>query len=60
MLTARIQDSTAQRLSDITKRPISKGVDKAINAVCQKLEDMQEEQTTPYCKVCSDDDGETS
>ncbi len=54
VLHAKIQDETAQRLSEITGRPISKGVDKAINDVCDKLETLEEKDEKPSCWVDAD------
>ncbi|OLE40888.1 MAG: hypothetical protein AUF74_00080 [Thaumarchaeota archaeon 13_1_20CM_2_38_5] len=49
-----LKPKTIKRLQEISGKPITKGGDKVINEVCDKLQDLEEKQETPSCWV--DDD----
>jgi|GEM_PF-5964624 len=53
-MQGKLSNKTVQRLSEITQKPISRGVDQAVNEVCDKYENLAEKQTKPFCKVCDD------
>ena len=38
MLKPNIQDDTAQRVSQLTGKPLTKGFDKQVNALCNEVE----------------------
>ena len=38
MLKPNIQDDTAQRVSQLTGKPLTKGFDRQINALCNEVE----------------------
>jgi len=57
MLTAKIKDTTATRLTNLTGKPVSKSVDGVINDLCDKYEDLRESPTNekPRCWIDSHD-----
>lgn len=46
-----LRDKTRKRLEEISGKPITKGGDKVINQVCDKLQALEEKQEKPSCWV---------
>lgn len=55
-MQGKLSNKTIGRLSEITQKPISRGVDSAVNEVCDKYEELAEKDTKPFCKICMDDE----
>ncbi|MCH7969397.1 MAG: hypothetical protein IH841_09180 [Thaumarchaeota archaeon] len=51
MIRANIQDDTAKRVSEITKKPLTKGFDSQVNALCDKIESNNEKENTGVKKL---------
>lgn len=51
MLKPNIEDSTSLRVQQLTGKPLTKGFDKHINALCDEVEDLRNEVNgTPQVK----------